>query len=152
MYFTPQTPKPGYGPVQSTARNQRASLCLCLFVPWKSFVRCLFETPLPSPLPAGPPNRRKLKKPRIPETKKVTKLMMRHLSMTNPLTKAMMMMTKEGMNCLNSKIHGNCDFRAKNCCYSCSFHSNCAWRDRSRQCSIQYFRAEGHLSCFIPGP
>ena len=49
MYFTLQTPKPGFGPVQSTFRNQRASLCLCLLVPWKSFVRCLFETPLPSP-------------------------------------------------------------------------------------------------------
>jgi len=92
-------------------------------------------------------------KSRIPATKKVTKLMMRRLSMTNPLTKAMMlmMMTKEGTNCLNSKIHGSCDIRVKNRCYSCSF-CNCVWRDRSRQCSIQYFRAEGHLSCFIPGP
>ena len=49
MYFTPQTPKPGFGPVQSTAQNQRASLCLCLLLPRKSFARCLFETPLPSP-------------------------------------------------------------------------------------------------------
>jgi len=56
MYFTPQTPKPGFGPVQSTARNQRASLCLCLLVPWKSFARCLFETRLPSP-----PTRRSIK-------------------------------------------------------------------------------------------
>jgi len=152
MYFTPQTPKPGFGPVQSTARNRRSSLCLRLLVPRKSFARYLFETPLPSPLPAGPPNRRKLKSSRIPERKKMTKVMMRRLSMTNLLTKAMMMTTKEGTNCLNSKIHGSCDFRAKNRFYSCSFYSNCVWRDRSRGCSIQSSRAEGHLSCFIPGP
>jgi len=153
MYFTLQTPKPGFGPVQSTFRNQRASLCLCLLVPGKSFVRCLFETTLPSPPTRGSIKSTKLKKPKIPETKKVTKLLMRRLSMTIPLTKAMMMMmTKEGMNCLNSKIHRSCDFRAKNRCYSCSLYSNCVWRDRSRQCSVQYFRAESHLSCFIPGP
>ena len=58
----------------------------------------------------------------------------------------------EGTNCLNSKIHGGCDFRVKNCFYSCSFYSNCAWWSRSWRCSIQSSRAEGHLSCFIPGP
>ena len=31
----------------------------------------------------------------------------------------------EGTNCLNSKIHGSCDFRVKNRFYSCSFYSNC---------------------------
>ena len=141
----PQNPASGrYSPLPETNALRYACVCLCHESPSRAV--CLKPVCLP-PLPAGPSNRRKLKKPRIPATKKVTKLMMMRLSMTNPLTKAMMMMTKEGMNCLNSKSIEAVIFVPRIVVTAAHFTATaCGEIDH------EYFRAEGHLSCFIPGP